>query len=149
METIQIGVPWEFIKQEVKKKMTDTARQKWNCLTKCRIARELWPDINEDKSKRILSLNKRELRKLIAAISGHCLIGTHAKHLKISNTDDFRFCNEGEEDMEHLYCDCPALAEKRSISLGNYYFETLAELSTVDFHKLLKFINVINVFKII
>lgn len=38
----------------------------------------------------VTDLNE-ELRKFIAAINGHELIASHAKHLKIYNTDDFRF----------------------------------------------------------
>jgi len=56
------------------------------------------------------------------SISSHCLIGSHAHRLGLSNHDFCRSSKQVDEEgsIEHLLCFCPAHNLKRFQTLGSY-----------------------------
>lgn len=133
------------LKDILKEKSKEVFCKRWHTNPECKVSRQLWPEVDTKKSKRLLSLSKLELRKLFGGITGHCLNGKHAKLLNIRPSERCRFCDDVIEDMEHLFCDCPALARRRFNILGSYFFEELSELSFLDLSKILKFIKVLDI----
>ena len=73
-----------------------------------------------------------------ALLSGHCILGTHARRIRLGyvySSNDF--CrNHGDEEQDdtflYLLCTCPTLAWRRKRHLGAYYMEDPNELSCTD-----------------
>lgn len=133
------------IKDAINKEMFDIFSHRWITNPGCNVSRQLWPNVNRQKSNWILSLKRVDLRNIIGALTGHCLTGKHAKTLKIKTSDECRHCNEHVEDMEHLFCECPNLARRRFYILGSYFFEDLEDMSQLALSKVLKFVNVLDI----
>ena len=63
-----------------------------------------------------LRLNKTQLRNLIEAITGHCLLNKHLSHWKEIESTKCRLCEEDDETYLHLINECPAMElERRQI----------------------------------
>lgn len=66
--------------------------------------------------KRILKiLNKcrKDLRRIIGAIIGHCKLNTHLHRMGLNQRTTCRRCNEEDETPLQLLLECPALIGKR------------------------------------
>lgn len=109
------------------------ANRKWRELTSCKISRIFWPTYNIRKTKFLLSLSRNECRILTGFITGHCLVGKHAKRMGHISDSNCRRCDEGvEETIEHIMCHCPALARCRHSIMGRHSFENLEDAARVD-----------------
>ena len=76
----------------------------------------MWPMLNMKKTIALLSLNRPDVALVVSAVTGHCLIGEHARRLRSLSNDFCRSCGdeEKEESVEHLLCKCPALSSRRN-----------------------------------
>ena len=91
----------------------------------------------------MLSLSRPDISLLVSVMTGHCLIGRHAVRLRVAASDFCRSCGdeEEEESIEHLLCTCPALARRRVLYLGSYFFGDLGELAGIDIGRLRGFLR--------
>jgi len=80
---------------------------------------------------------------------GHCLLGTHARRLCLSNLDYCRSCKQAdaEENIEHFLRFCPAHNIKRFQALGSYTLSNLAAIQDLSIPKLLCFLKITNWFE--
>jgi len=94
-------------------------------------------------SKTLLQCNREDISTLLNALTGHCLIGTHAIRLGLSNHDFCHSCKQidEEESIEHLLCFCPAHSLKRFQTLGSYTLPNLAAIQDLGIQKLLCFLR--------
>ena len=58
-------------------------------------------------------MNKTQLRNLIEAITGHCLLNKHLSHWKEIESTKCRLCEEDDETYLHLINECPAMEYER------------------------------------
>jgi ribonuclease HI len=114
-------------------------KSEWRNREDCIISRRLWPEVNKEKSRRLLELCKSSIRTATGVVTGNCPVGVNLVRWKISKDDYCRECNEEEETVEHLLCRCPSLREQRFQKLGQYYIEELEEISDTDIKKLASF----------
>ena len=84
-----------------------------------------------------LRLNKTQLRNLIEAITGHCLLNKHLSHWKEIKSTKCRLCEEDDETYLHLINECPAMEyERRQIfeppynNADKYFRDILSFLET-------------------
>ena len=90
-----------------------------------------------------LRLNKTQLRNLIEAVTGHCLLNKHLAHWKEIENTKCRLCEEDEETYLHLINECPAMEyERRQIfeppynKADKYFRDILSFLETKRVKKL-------------
>ena len=90
--------------------------------------------IDRGKSKELLELPRNRISITVGALTGHCLIGAHARRFNAPAFDFCRCCldEEEEESPQHLLLHCPALARLRLKHLGSYFFNSLSELACVS-----------------
>ncbi|GAB0090086.1 Odorant receptor [Sergentomyia squamirostris] len=69
-------------------------------------------------SKQALSLNKNQLRTLVALLTGHGAFNSHVHRLGLSDNVNCRYCKQETEDNIHILCSCPAIQDKRRRFLG-------------------------------
>lgn len=88
---------------------------------------------DHEKTKFLLALSRNECRILTGVITGHCLVGKHAKRMGLISDSNCRRCDEGEEEtIEHILCHCPALARARHSIMGQYNFENVRKVARMD-----------------
>ena len=97
----------EFIKYEKK-----AIQSHWIETQSLRQSKEFITPCNQ-KSKKILNLNKKYLNIYIGLITGHCPSRYHLKKLGLSQIDICRFCDCETETSKHILCDCSALSARR------------------------------------
>ena len=85
----------------------------------------------------MLSLRKSDVKTLIEAITGHCVIGTHVERIGRNFYDYCRSYQqlEEEETIENLFCHCPAYNRTRNHLLGNYILSNLSDIVATDKYK--------------
>ena len=82
---------------------------------------------------------------MISIITGHNLLGKHAKRLRLIGDDECRYCAslEASEDTQHILCQCEAVARKRMKVLGSYFFDIEEDLSRLKLQDVKRFFAVI------
>ena len=99
----------------VKNKWIEEWQEVWDAETTCHQTRAFWPDIDLESSKKVISLKREDLSKVVQIITGH---GRNKYHLCVSGeiTDDIcRVCGKDIEDTWHLINNCSGLNEARRV----------------------------------
>ena len=78
---------------------------------------------NKKLRSRLLELEKRDLRMVVALLTGHFHLNRYRRILGISETGTRRNCGEEEESPLHILCHCPALTGQRLKRLGAYHLD--------------------------
>jgi len=125
-------MPMVTCKLFLRQRLYTLSNNRWNSISTCHNSRLTWPNYNLKITKTFLD-----------ALTGHCLIGTHAHRLGLSNHDFCRSCKQidEEESIEHLLCFSPAHSLKRFQTLGSYTLPNLAAIQGVNIQKLLCFLR--------
>ena len=95
-------------------------------------------------SATLLKLQRSSLSTIIGVITGHCIIGPHARRIGLVYlANDFcRSCGDDKKNeiIFRLLCTCPAIGRRRKAYLSAYYMEHLDGLSCMDIDSLSRFI---------
>lgn len=87
---------------------TNHARHSKNCIK-----------INAKNSKYILSLSRKNIKRISGALTGHCPLNKHLFTIGRVNSPNCPNCGD-LDTAEHLLCKCPAYVSARAKSLGAY-----------------------------
>lgn len=138
-----IPIPLATCKWLIDKHILKSANTAWNQSSTCATTRLTWPEWNMGRTKRLLQLNRKDVRSLIGVLTGHCLIGRHASRLGAPYHDYCRSCQEVEEEesVEHLLCGCMALCRRRLNTLGQPFLDDIAEISKIKLTKIVSYIK--------
>lgn len=126
--TTTVNSPVIYLKGKIKEEFDKKFKERWENNNGCKITKKIWPDISSFKYKWI-SLKKMEPRRLIGSVTGHWMIGKHAKRLNLVTSDNCRFCKDAEEDIQHIFCEYPATSWRRKMILGSFFFEDLDDMT--------------------
>ncbi|XP_053960810.1 uncharacterized protein LOC128865000 [Anastrepha ludens] len=143
-----IHIPLSTCKLLIDREFHSIADRRWRVETTCVTTRQIGPSYNLKQTKTLISLSKHELRHIISLITGHCLLGTHARRLGVPQNDLCRYCEDEDEEVSsrHLLCSCPGLARSRLALLGSPTIDNLSVLSNLKIESLIKFSKRINIF---
>jgi len=124
-----VGMPMATCKLLLRQRLYTLSNNRWNSIS-------TW-------TKTLLQCSREDIFTLLNALTGHCLIGTHALRLGLSYHDFCRSCKQidEEESIEHLLSFCPAHNLKRLQTIGSYTLPNLAAIQGVSIHKLLCFLR--------
>jgi len=138
-----VGMPMSTCKLLLRQRRYTFSNNHWNSISTCHNSRLTWPNYNSKRTKALLQCSREDISTLLNALTGHCLIGTHALRLGLSNHDFCRSCKQidEEESIEHLLCFCPAHNLKRFHTLGSYTLPNLEAIQGVRIQKLLCFLR--------
>ena len=118
--------PFSASRLEMRSWAEEAHKTLWNNERTGKNTKILWGDPNEDKTKQILTLNKKELSRLIGILTGHLNLQSHLHKIGCSGSSRCRACGEDNEPLEHFLCHCPAFACIRTQFLKN---DTIPELN--------------------
>ena len=111
----------------------------WTDRADCRVTRQLWQVPNLNKSRKLIELDRGKLRKAMALLTGHCLLGSHSYQMGLTDTSECKRCSLEEDTIEHFLCECQAIKQKRLKHLGCYVFQDLLGLSDIRIMDLIRF----------
>jgi ribonuclease HI len=76
--------------------------------------------LSSQEAKRIYSLKKADLRKLVGVVSGHFYFNKHLHTMGLKTSTLCERCFEDEDTAYHLICLCPRYANRRFKILGDF-----------------------------
>jgi ribonuclease HI len=93
----------------------------WQELDSCRQTKlRITEPLSQQESKKIYSLKKPELRKLVGVLTGHFYFNKHLHTLRLKTSTLCERCEEDEDSAYHLICLCPRYANRRFRILGEF-----------------------------
>lgn len=114
----------------------------WRSLESCEQAKMfLREPLSKQDSKRLLSLNRISLRKLVGFLTGHFFFKKHLHNMRKVNSS-FCNCEEDEETAYHLMCLCPIYANRRHKTLGEFVL-SLEQFRKLSIWKVFEFVSLI------
>ena len=96
--------------------------------------------LKDTEVKRLLELDRRELRATIGVITGNWVVNYHLQKIGLSTDSDCRFCHEADETAEHIVCECDALVNFRLRYLGDRWTEP-RELRDIGLERVAPFLK--------
>lgn len=127
-------LPLQYYISKYKTKQLTTSTKRWNLLNTCKVSRKMWPNYDSKRTRELISLTRPDIKTITGIITGHCLIGTHALKLGLTDNDNCKQCgfSNTKETIEHLLCHCPAVTNARVTHLGQFSYDNLEELSSIN-----------------
>ena len=93
----------------------------WQAVDSCRQTKLLIKKpLDSAKAKRLCSMKKATLRKLIGVVTGHFFFKKHLLNMGLTDSMFCERCDEDEDTAYHLVCLCPFYANRRHRLLGDY-----------------------------
>lgn len=117
----------------------DKVSKEWSERTDCRISRAFWRGPNLPRSRRLIRLSRDRLSVATSIITGHCLTGTHAQRLGLTQDKSCRRCGVPDDTFQHMLCDCPYLDKIRHQYTGLARFADLQVASSIEIPDLIRF----------
>ena len=111
--------PFGHLRTLVRYRSKDQHKNQWLHHGECRQAKEALPTIDGRITRKLLKLNKLQLRTATATLTGH---GSFNKHLSVLGVTDCplcRACLEEDETAAHVLLQCPEVATYRNKYFGN------------------------------
>ena len=138
------GVPWSSVQFCIKQWLNERKQDYWNNRPGLDHSKAFIGNINPSRSKKLLEMNRAEVRLITGFLTGHFPVRHYLKKINARQDDDCRFCGLESETVEHLLCDCRNLERKRRFFLGQYTFEP-QYFNNIRLSKLLKFIKYLKI----
>jgi len=82
-----VGMPMATCKLHLGQRLYTLSNNRWNSISTCHNSRLTWPNYNSKRTKTLLQCSREDISTLLNALTGHCLIGTHAHRMGLSNHD--------------------------------------------------------------
>ena len=107
-----------FLKNHIIKWKRITFFNHWNSIEHARQSKNCIK-INAKNTKYILSLSRKNIRRMTGILTGHCPLNKHLHTIGLSNSPLCTNCGD-VESAEHFLCKCPAYISARAKCLGNF-----------------------------
>jgi hypothetical protein len=85
----------------------------WKCTPEQKHAKSFLQEPSAKKTRKLLQLNRNQLRHVTALLTEHCHLKGHLFKLGPVNSPTCERCHNKEETASHVLCDCEASAELR------------------------------------
>nr|XP_022908979.1 uncharacterized protein LOC111420256 [Onthophagus taurus] len=104
----------ELIKRFTHKKFLNW----WDRVTGCHLAKELLKYPSATTAQFFVGLDKCALRIVTGLLTGHCKVNKHLYNMKLVDSPLCRACEQDDETVKHILCDCPSLTDLRMRTFG-------------------------------
>lgn len=113
-----LPIAFSLFRSWIRQRSTELQNNKWSRATDCRQSKMAIPKVHPRLTKRLLSLNRYNLRIMIGTITGHCPLNKHLFNTGATDSPLCRGCFSAEETVAHVILDCDAVATQRDQILG-------------------------------
>lgn len=117
------GIPWSTVRSNIGQWLNDAMVDHWNNTPGLVHSKAFIGYIDSRRSRKILQLNRNDIRLITGFYTGHFPIKHYLKIINAETDDSCRFCGLESETAEHLLCDCEVIARKRLHVLGSGFLE--------------------------
>ncbi|XP_045452992.1 uncharacterized protein LOC123662152 [Melitaea cinxia] len=131
-------LPSCWLKGQIRQRMKRKHITLWSEIEDCRQAKLALPEIDAKLARILINLDRRQLRLITAALTGHGPYNKHLFNMGITDSPLCRACMGTEETATHVLLYCPGVAAYRAQHLGT--LKTLPEIFKKP-KKLLKFLE--------
>lgn len=139
-------IPWsrKVFYNSIREKIRGTWKHRWKrkVIIKGKEAyrqvKELFPDLNPNASKILLSMDRLNLYRCLQLLSGHNVFNRHLALIEWKENPMCRHCLDTEETSWHVLMDCP---KYMSVRLKCFGYEFLRKPSDIKFNRLCTFIK--------
>lgn len=138
-----VECPLQQLKTNIDKVVITKHNQHWKSSEHHEVSKALYPILDYNRTQHILSLDKDNLRTLVGVITGHTQIGSFLSKFVPNTSDECRSCKaiDSTETIFHFLCECPSLRRRRQWHMGQFFFDDLEELCSINLENLLGFIK--------
>ncbi|CAH4034908.1 unnamed protein product [Pieris brassicae] len=113
-----LPLPFSLVRTWIRQRSTVLQNQRWSRSVDCKQSKMALPAVNPQLTKRLLNLNRTNLKTIIGTITGHCLLNKHLFVLGATDSPLCRGCFSAEESVTHVVLECEAVANQRTKILG-------------------------------
>ena len=118
-----MGLSIGTIKNAIRESANERHISEWMSLDGLRHSKKFINNITTGWRKKTLGLARGGLRLLTGALTGHFATNVQLTRMNLAIDPTCRACGDSDESMEHLLCECDALARRRMSVLGRAYPE--------------------------
>ena len=133
-----IAVSLHTLQESIKDWKTTTFKNHWHSLNRARQAKNCIT-INKSLTKFLLSLSRKNLKRLTDILTGHCSLNNHLHTIGIANNPNSNSCGE-IESAEHFLCHCSAYIMASAKHLGAYQL-SYSTIRSIHPKYILNFLN--------
>lgn len=108
-----IGVPKNKITSFIKEHFKEKSRQEWNNKAGMQHAKQFIKDYDLKRKNEILNLTRSQTYTATGLLTGHYPLRYRLCIFRVSDDSSCRFCNEEEETVKHIMCECVGLDARR------------------------------------
>nr|XP_022902690.1 uncharacterized protein LOC111415306 [Onthophagus taurus] len=90
----------------------------WDRTPGCHLAKELLKYPSAATAQFFVGLGKSALRTATGLLTGHCKVNKHLQNMKLADSPLCRACEQDDETVKHILCDCPSLTDLRMRTFG-------------------------------
>jgi ribonuclease HI len=116
-----LKLPYISVIQAINNFANDRLSEEWKSIPGLKHSKRFIKDTKEGQNRNIWGHGREHIRVLTGILTGHYGVNKILFKMGLVEDDKCRFCSQYEESMEHLLCDCDALARNRFITLGKGY----------------------------
>jgi len=117
-ETEEFPVSGEYFKRDVAAEVSNRWNIRWHSCPTARQAKEIWPDVDENRSSLLVKSSRNEIGTVLGMYTGHNHYNRHKFLLGETDSPLCRLCHLDEETSFHILGECPALCDTRYRFLG-------------------------------
>ena len=133
-------VSMSTIKGDVKQWIEDKHMRQWNSRQDCRQAK-LALGTHPNIAKKLISLNRKQIRQVIQIITGHANLAKHLHNCGYTDSPICPACGEEDETPLHYVGRCPAFSIPRRNYFGDHQVTLSEVVNAPSIYNLVNFLN--------
>uniref|UniRef100_V5GTB7 RNase H type-1 domain-containing protein n=1 Tax=Anoplophora glabripennis TaxID=217634 RepID=V5GTB7_ANOGL len=116
--------------------------KRWDETISCHFAKEFLVYPSKDTAKKYLAMSRSNLRLVTGIQTGHCWLRKHLYNMGKCETPLCRGCEQEDETVLHLLCECTAVSSTRESMLGERW-PSMAYIREIPLSNVTTFFTVI------
>lgn len=113
-----IPIPFSQFRAWTRERFAELHSQRWSKSTDYRQSRTVMPSVNKRLTRRLLNLDRQDLKTMMGTITGHAPLNKHLHTIGMTDSPLCRGCFVTEETAAHVILECEAVAPQRLQILG-------------------------------
>jgi len=118
-----VGIPFDVGKEVIRRHLRQEHLNRCKTSKGCGQSMTLMSESLPSRTKELQAMSRQELKVAEGLLTGHTTLRAYMFKHGLTKQQDYRLCGDGKEDSLHIECHCPALAFKRSRTLGHMFLK--------------------------
>lgn len=114
-----LPLPFSQLRTWIRQHTQNLHNDRWIRATDCRQSRAAIPAATPRLTRRLMNLQRQDLKIIIGTLTGHCPLNKHLYNIGITDSPLCRGCLTEEESAAHVVLECVGVAAQRQQTLNN------------------------------